>query len=284
MSLRDFLLVLRSRWKMIVASLLLVVAATTAVVLTMTPVYTAHARFFLAAKDTGNDPEKDQGTYVVTTADLNTYVAVLGSPPVMDPLREKLGLAPGTPIDVTADVSGDTSILNVTARSEDPVLAAEIANAVGPQLAEVAGQFSVLLKTTGQEIAATTISPAEVPTDPTSPDVRRALMLALLAGLCIGVGVAFVRHALDTRVRSDADIAAVSTSPILASLPVETSSGRGLSVEDDPARSLLGGSATVADEPAVRGRHHRDTFVRGHLGRAGRRQDADSSESCAGHG
>ena len=234
MSLRDVLLVLRSRWKVVVAGILLVVAATAAVVLTQTPEYTAHARFFLAAKDAGNGPKADQGTYVVTTADLNTYVAVLGSPAVMDPLRERLHLAPDTPIDVRATVSGDTSILNVTARSEDPVRAAEIANAVGPQLAAVADQFSVLLKTSGQEIAATTISPAEVPSDPTSPDVPRALMLAVLAGLCIGVGMAFVRHALDTKVRSDADIAAVSKSPILASLPVETSSGRRLSVEEAP--------------------------------------------------
>ena len=234
MSLRDFLLVLRSRWKLVVASILLVVAATTAVVLTQTPEYTANARFFLTAKDTGNGPKADQGTYVVTTADLNTYVAVLGSPAVMEPLRERLDLAPGTPIDVTAKISGDTSILSVTARSEDPVRAAEIANAVGPQLAAVADQFSVLLRTLGQEIAATTISPAEVPSDPTSPDVPRALMLALLAGLCIGVGMAFVRHALDTKVRADTDIAAVSKSPILASLPVETASGRGLSVEEAP--------------------------------------------------
>ena len=104
MSLREFLLVLRSRWKVVVACTLLVVAATTAVVLTQTPEYTASARFFLAAKGGDKSVEKTGGTYVVTTDDLNTYVAVLGSPAVMEPLREKLGLAPGTPVDVTASV------------------------------------------------------------------------------------------------------------------------------------------------------------------------------------
>src|SRR4051794_15646252 len=155
----------------------------------MTPIYTASASFYLAAKDNSNTTQ-NKGTYVVTTSDLSTYVAVLGSPAVMDPLRKRLGLPSGAPIDVAATVATDSSILTVTARSTDPDLAAEIANATGPQLADVAGQFSVLLKTTGQSIAATTVSPAAVPSAPTSPNVTRGMLLGLLAGLCLGTGFA----------------------------------------------------------------------------------------------
>ena len=96
MSLRDFLLILRTRWKVIVATTLVVLAATAAVLWTVTPTYTAQARFYLAAKDTSKTPD-NKGTYVVTTADLSTYVAVLGSPAVMDPLREQPRLAAGDP-------------------------------------------------------------------------------------------------------------------------------------------------------------------------------------------
>ena len=110
MSLRDFLIVLQARWKVIVASTLLVLAATAAGIYAQTPVYSSTARFFLAAKDTSNEPDS-RGTYVVTKADLDTYVAVLGSPAVMDPLREKLGLAAGGPLDVTAQVPDESSIL-----------------------------------------------------------------------------------------------------------------------------------------------------------------------------
>ena len=233
MSLRDFLVVLRARWKVITAVTVLVLAATAAALSSITPVYTASASFYLAAKDNSNTAES-KGTYVVTTSDLSTYVAVLGSPAVMDPLRKRLGLPPGTPIDVSASVAQTSSILTVTARSTDPDLAAEIANATGPQLADVAGQFSVLLKATGQSIAATTVSPASVPSSPTSPNVSRGMLLGLLAGLCLGVGLAFIRHALDTKVRTDADIKALSTSPILGTLPVERTTGKGVAVEHDP--------------------------------------------------
>ena len=233
MSLRDFLLVLKNRWKTVVTCMLLVVAATAAVTLSTTPMYTAHASFYLAAKDTAKQSE-NRGTYVVTTDDLNTYVAVLGSPAVTDPLRTRLGLPDGTPIDISAEVAEQASIIDVTARSSDPREAADIANAVGPQLADVADEFSALLRATGSSVAATTISPATVPASSTTPDVERNLALGLLMGLCVGVGLAFVRNALDTKIRTDADVRALSPSPILADLPVERSNGKGPAVERDP--------------------------------------------------
>jgi capsular exopolysaccharide synthesis family protein len=232
-SLRDFLAVLRARWKVIVVVTLLVLAATAAAVSSMTRVYTASASFYLAAKDNSNGTE-NRGTYAITTNDLSTYVAVLGSPAVMEPLRGRLGLPAGTPIDVSATVAKDSSILTVTAHSTDPELAADIANATGPQLADVADQFSVLLKSTGQSVTATTVSPASVPGAPTSPDVTRDLLLGLLAGLCLGTGLAFVRHTLDTKVRSDADVKALSTSPILGKLPIERVAVTGVAMESDP--------------------------------------------------
>ncbi len=233
MQLRDFLTVLRVRWRIVITCALVVVGAAAWVTYTETPVYTSQARFFLSAEDlsTGDD---SRGTYVVTTEDLNTYVAVLGSPAVQNPLRRRLDLPQGTPIDVSAAVSGQASILDVTARSSDPQLAADIANAVGPQLADVAGQFSVLLTASNAVVKSTTISPAGPAATPTSPNVPRNLALAGLAGLFLGLGLAFVRHALDTKVRSESDLRSLSTSPLLASLPADRVKDRGIALERDP--------------------------------------------------
>ena len=232
MPLREFLYVLRSRWKTVVATTLIVVAAAAAVTLRQTPQYTANARFYLAAES--KTPKGDTGTFVVTTSDLKTYVAVLGSPSVINPLRERLGLPPNTPIDVTASVDGQTSILNVSATSTDPNRAARIANATGPQLAAVAGKFSALLRASGQEVRSTTIAPAVPPSSPSSPDVTRNLTLAALAGLFLGIGLAFVRHALDTKVRSESDIRAFSDSPMLSGLPAQRGDEKGLILEKAP--------------------------------------------------
>ncbi len=236
MQFRDFLLILRTRWMTVVVSTLIVVGAAAAVTLTTTPIYTSQARVYLAAVGkSSSDPNSNSGTYIITVKDLNTYVAVLGSPAVLDPLRQGLGLPPGTPINVSAEVSDLASILDITAKSSDPQLAADIANAVGPQLARVAGEFSTLLASAGQEVKATAISPAVPAATPTSPNTRTNLLLGLLLGLLAGVGLAFVRHTVDTKVRDDKDVTSLSKSPMLGRLPLEKSpTGRLMTLEGDP--------------------------------------------------
>ncbi|HET7277777.1 MAG TPA: polysaccharide biosynthesis tyrosine autokinase [Dermatophilaceae bacterium] len=236
MQFRDFLLILRARWMTVLTSVLVVLGAAAAVTLTTTPIYTSKARVYLAAEGrSANDPNASNGTYIITIKDLNTYVAVLGSPDVLDPIRQQLDLPPGTPIDVSAEVSETASILDITARSSDPKLAADIANAVGPQLARVAGKFSTLLASAGQQVASRTISPATPAATPTSPDTKVNLLLGVLLGLVAGVGLAFVRHTVDTKVRDDKDVTSLSRSPLLGRLPMEkAATGRLLTVEGDP--------------------------------------------------
>jgi len=206
---RDFLDILRKRWLLIVAAVVLVVASTVGYTLTMTPVYEASARIFLAPSTTG---------YLITQQDLNTYAELLGSQVVQDPIREELGLDAGAPIDVSATISKDSNLITITARSSDPQLAADIANAAGPELAKVGGDFSPLLSSAGQEVESTAITPATRPGEPVSPNMVNNVALALLAGLALGLGLALLRHFLDTKVRIESDLRAISDRPILGSL------------------------------------------------------------------
>ena len=223
MQFRDFLLVLRARWRTVVACALIVLGATAAYTLTLTPVYTATARIYFSA--TGPQPDKSGqsqvGTYIITSADLSTYIEVLNSPALIDPLRQQLAMSPSEPLSISAAAPPQASVLDITAVSTSPARAAEIANAVGPQLAKVAVKFSPLLAAAGQTIETTAIIPAVAPGEPTSPNVKRNLLLGLLAGLVIGIGIAFGRHALDTRVRSEADLRAISDRPLLAAVPMD---------------------------------------------------------------
>jgi capsular exopolysaccharide synthesis family protein len=232
---RDFLTVLRTRWRTVAACALLLLGATAAYTLTLTPTYTATARVYFSA--TGGESAKTQsgGTYVITTQDLGTYIEVLHSPALLDPLRQSLGLPPNAPLNLSASAPPTASVLDITAVDTSAEGAARTANAVGPELARVALKFSPLLATTGQTVEATTINPAVPPSSPTSPDVRRNLALGLLAGLAIGVGVAFGRHALDTKVRSEADVKALSDRPMLSSIPLDKNTkGKPLSLVTDP--------------------------------------------------
>ncbi|NUQ32856.1 MAG: formate--tetrahydrofolate ligase, partial [Dermatophilaceae bacterium] len=236
MTFREFLSVLGARWRIIALSLLVVVAATAVQTMLTPAVYTSSAKIYLRATQppaagTGNQVT----TYAVSSADLSTYLDVLTSPSVMDPLRTRLGLAPGTPLNVSGEVSQTSNMMTITATGGDPQLVARVATEAGPVLADVAKKFSPLLASNGQSVEADTIVPASVPGEPTSPNAKRNLALGGLLGLALGLGLALLRHTLDTKVRTADDIKAISSRPILGDLPVVKSVKDSLlSLETDP--------------------------------------------------
>ncbi|SDB79862.1 capsular exopolysaccharide family [Raineyella antarctica] len=235
MQLRDFLAIIRARWITIVLTLLLVLAATVVTTLRIPPTYQASARVFLAASSSPKTSANAGGGYLLTSADLNTYVELLNSPVVLDPLRKTLGVSPSTPLVVTAVVSQSSPVLDITVQAESPKLAADAANAVGPELAKVGGAYAPLLASAGQGVTATAISSATAPSRPISPNLPRNVALGLLAGLGLGIGLALIRHFLDTRVRTEADVRALSDRPILGSLRLlPKSNDSDLVVEGDP--------------------------------------------------
>ncbi len=63
------------------------------------------------------------------------------------------------------------------------------------------------------------ISLAEVPSHPASPQPARNAVLALIIGLVLGIGVAFIREALDDRLQSVSGLEGLTGWPVLAVLP-----------------------------------------------------------------
>ena len=62
----------------------------------------------------------------------------------------------------------------------------------------------------------------------------RNLTLGVLAGLVLGIGIAFVRHSLDTKVRAESDIRAFSSRPMLGELPIDRSKTKEVTLDRDP--------------------------------------------------
>jgi capsular exopolysaccharide synthesis family protein len=234
--LRELLGVLRARWRTVAACLLLVVGLTAAVTMTTTPTYSASARVYLTIDRPADLARGDAGgVSVMRYNDLKTLAEVLYSPTVMEPLRAAVGLPPGAGVGVSMAISENASVLDIIGTSSDPQMAAAIANATGPVLAKVAVQFSPLLSQAAPNATCVTITQAFAPGLPTSPDVRRNLALGILVGLALGVGLAMVRHAMDTKIRTESDLKAASDRPVLAKIPVESSAvNHPLTVENDP--------------------------------------------------
>ncbi len=215
MDLHDYLEVFRRRWVSATIVLLVITALTTAGTMVMTPQYTATTRLFFAVEDTETVTDLAQGSSFAVKQ-MTSYAEVATSPVVLGPVITKLGLDqdPTTLAkSVKATIPPETVILEISVTDTSAELAASIANAVGARVAEVAAQLSA-----GKAVKATPIAPALIPTSPSSPIIPRNLALGVALGLLLGLGVALLRHLLDTRVRSEQDVRAVTASPLLGTV------------------------------------------------------------------
>jgi capsular exopolysaccharide synthesis family protein len=79
--------------------------------------------------------------------------------------------------------------------------------------------------------AGTVVTPAELPTSPSSPSLVKNMLLAVLVGLALGVGVAFLRERLDEHFTDRTELQAHVGASVLAVVPkVRGSQGRGVPV------------------------------------------------------
>jgi succinoglycan biosynthesis transport protein ExoP len=215
--LRDYLAVLRRRWVSLLVVALAVLLTAAGVTLSMTKQYTATTRLFFAVSGTETAADLAQGS-TFAEKQMASYAQVATSPLVLDPVIRNLGLTTTSAElakSVSAAVPTDTVILDVSATSPDPEQAVRIANAIGSQLSEVAVRLTPERSDGSQSVKATTLARAELPQEASSPNVPRNLILGLVLGLLLGIGTAVLRHILDTKVRSEADIRAITDSPVL---------------------------------------------------------------------
>lgn len=235
MTLQDFFAILRQRWRIIVATMLAVVAVTCLVTIQTPPVYESMTEVHLVASGGEGANGEPANLYAMPAGELETIVRVADSPVVLGPVREALGLDSGYPLDVDVAASGDTTLLDVRVRADNPQVAADVAATIPPTLASVSRRFSSMLSSSGSTVTTDVIVPATVPGAPISPDVKRNIATGIAAGLLLGIAFALLRHNLDTRVRDVRDIAALSDRPVLARVPLRKVANRQtLFLDTDP--------------------------------------------------
>jgi polysaccharide biosynthesis transport protein len=183
---REFFDILRRRWLSIVTIALLTLASVAAVTLMLPKAYTASTRVFFAVSGESASALA-QGSSVVEKQ-MASYAEVATSPKVLNKVVEQLGLnttAVELADSIEANVSEDTVIIEIAATDPDPRQAARIADAVGAELGKAAGDLTPSLARGSEAVRATTLSVAQVPTSPSSPNILRNLGVGLL-GIPVG--------------------------------------------------------------------------------------------------
>nr|WP_240895179.1 polysaccharide biosynthesis tyrosine autokinase [Kineococcus siccus] len=213
----DYLLLLRRRWALLLLCCLAGLGVGAATTVGKPPTYQAEATVFLTLNRSASVSELAQGS-TYTQGLIQSYVLLVSTPEVLTPVIERLGL-PTTPRalarQVTATSPVDTVLIDIAATSTSPETAAQIANAVGDQLATSVADLAPAGTTQGDQISVRTVSPATVPVAAIGPRKKLAAAVGLAAGLAGGVAFMVLRELLDTRVRDEEGVAQVTEAPVL---------------------------------------------------------------------
>ncbi|MBF4162539.1 polysaccharide biosynthesis tyrosine autokinase [Nocardioides acrostichi] len=276
----EFLTILRRRWRILVAMVVLGVAAAGLLTTQMTPTYRATAQLFVAFANTSSDDTAlslSQGNLFAANR-VKSYPDLVSSPLVLQPVIDDLELDE-SPEElagrVSAQVPPNTVLIEVYADDENPGLAAKIANDVSKNLITVVEDLDRIKSSDASPVRVSLTREAVPPTSPRSPVPVLNLSAGLLLGLALGLGLALLRDSLDTTIKDDADVESATGLTTLASVPVNpdinetpviqqgaaspvwSESYRKLRTNisylspDDPPRSLLVTSALQGDGKTV---------------------------------
>ncbi len=113
---------------------------------------------------------------------------------------------------ISVSVPTDTRILSITAKDGDPKEAARIANGLRNVAAE-----KIIAVTKVSDV--TTLDEAEVPQSPSSPNIRRNVLLGFIAGAGLMVVLLVVVEVLDDRVKRPEDIEELMGLTLLGIVP-----------------------------------------------------------------
>lgn len=212
----DVLYLLRKLWsrKFFIIFIALVVGtiALLGSVFLIKPKYTSTTRIYVVSRtaDSITNQDLQAGSYLV-----KDYQEVITSNEVLSSVidKEKLSLTPNelsSMISVT--IPTDTRVISISVEDDNAQEATTIANTVREVAAEK-------IKAVTKVDDVTTLEAAEVPKEPSSPNIKRNTLIGVIAGGILAVISIIILEVLDDRVRRPEDIEDVLGLPLLGIVP-----------------------------------------------------------------
>lgn len=314
MDLREYVRVVRARLWIIVAAVVITFGLALGVSLLQPRVYEAEANLLISEQSTASGLDVAlTGFSVQPERGLQTQVRMLRMRPAFERTIRKLDLRmhPDQLFDITEIVpEGQTNVVTVRVRDEDPEQAARIANTLAEEyslwvrdftrsriraaatevekeleqlraemvsLGKAAGSNPSQSEALGLQIAAQdyaglseelrqlkvreqmevgpvqVVNTAAVPEQPVAPTPVRNAALGLVAGVLLGITVAFVTESLDTSIKDTATVGELVSAPVLGIVPLQR--------EDVSGGVVLNRNATAPVAEAFRGIRNSLDFI-----------------------
>ncbi len=236
MEVPDLLRVIRKRWRIIAAAVLLALAAAGLVTVASPAQYRSTSQLFVSTKSGGTTSDLAAGI-TFSQRQVKTYADLVTTPTVLGPVIRQLGLGL-TPTalaqQITASVPVDTVLINVAVTQTDPDAAVRIADAVARQAIVAITDLETVDSSDGSPVKVTVVTGAG-DADQVVPRPARNLALGLALGVLLGMALAALRDRFDTSIKSERDAHEVSDEPIIGAIPLDPkAAATPLIVQADP--------------------------------------------------
>ncbi|MEU8568963.1 polysaccharide biosynthesis tyrosine autokinase [Streptomyces pathocidini] len=236
-ALRTYLTLLRKRWLSISLCAGLASAAAGGLALTEAPVYEAHTQVFVSASGNGDVNDLAQGSSF-TERRVQSYTDLVTTSRVLKPVSEKLRVStPELRQWISATVPTRTVIIQIKVTHHDSRLAANTAKDVANSLIKIVDEIERPHGKGETPVHLSVVESPERPTVPVSPTPKRDALLGLLGGAAAGVGLAALREQLNTRIRTQHDLADITDVPVLGVIERAEAEAENVVLRDEDAFS-----------------------------------------------
>lgn len=223
LDIRDYLRILRNRWKLITAVVVLSMLGALAVSLLTTPKYAASTQLFVSTTGQENTAAAYAGG-LFSQQRVTSYAALVQGQQVaqrvVDTLRLPLSAAQ-VASEVSVNVVKDTVILGVTVTDPSPARARDIANALSTEFTKLAAELETPQGGTTAAAKVTVVQQATLPTTPVVPQTMRNIGLGAVIGLLLGIGLAVLRDRLDNTLKTRRDVLEASGAAAVGAVPFD---------------------------------------------------------------
>jgi len=233
MELRDYLRILRKRAWIVVLAAMLCPAAAFATSEATTPIYQGSARLLVVAKtDPGGGTSSAYEGTLLSQQLVKSFAQILESRAIAE---SALRIDPQSLTSrelqarIHAEPVPDTLLIDLSVEDTEPARAKRLTN-------DVARAFILALPElqSGSTLRVSLVEPALKPSEPIRPRTKLNVALALVLGVILGVGLAYMREFLDRSVKTPEELERAAGVPVVGTIPPFRAGKQPIPVAEQP--------------------------------------------------
>jgi receptor protein-tyrosine kinase len=210
--------VLRRQWWVILLTTVVALVAAGVYVERATPVYSASAKVVVGQGQTLFNPALSVNTQAVTS----TISSLIQSNVVAEKTIQQLGLKT-SPTSLLGNLSvsaqPDGAVINVSYNDTNQARAVRVLSTIGSVFTALVNTELASKNGRTAPVSAVVFDPAHADPGQVSPHTARTLVIALVLGLLAGIVLAFLRDALSSTIKSEAEAEAAYGANSIGTLP-----------------------------------------------------------------